>query len=64
MTGNELVCDDCLAGDHDECRRAGGWPHQDTNERCGCHETAHLLDNRPRADCGIPGCPGEPEWLR
>lgn len=44
----ELVCEDCMDGDHEECRRQGGWPHQDTNERCGCHLTAHALDNRPK----------------
>lgn len=55
---NELVCEDCLEGDHEACRRAGGWPHQDTNERCGCHDTAHLLDNRAYDVC--PRCGERP----
>lgn len=43
---NEFVCEECMDGDHDACRREGGWPHQDTNERCGCHLSDHALDNR------------------
>jgi hypothetical protein len=42
----EYVCDDCIEGDHESCRRSGGWPHQETCERCGCHLSAHALDNR------------------
>jgi hypothetical protein len=42
----EFVCEDCMDGDHEECRHHGGWPHQDTDERCGCHLTGHRLDNR------------------
>jgi hypothetical protein len=43
---NEFVCDECLEGDHESCRRSGGWPFQETNERCGCHESDHRFDNR------------------
>lgn len=48
----EYLCDDCIEGDHEACRREGGWPHQDTNERCGCHLTAHRFDNRMAPDVG------------
>ena len=48
----ELVCEDCVEGDHEACRRSGGWPYQDTNERCGCHLTEHALDNR--GDNNVP----------
>lgn len=51
MTGvSEYVCEDCMDGDHEECWRQGGWPHQDTDERCGCHLTGHRLDNRITAN--------------
>lgn len=43
----ELVCEDCMAGDHRTCREGGGYLDDDSNERrCGCHLTAHALDNR------------------
>ncbi len=42
----EYLCIDCIEGDHEACRREGGWPHQDTSERCGCHLSAHRFDNR------------------
>jgi hypothetical protein len=44
----ERVCDDCMAGDHEACRREGGYMDDEDNAlRCGCHLTAHGLDNRP-----------------
>lgn len=41
--GLQLVerCEDCAEGDHSECSRQGGWPFQDTNERCACHLRGH-----------------------
>lgn len=42
----ELICEDCLEKDHLSCLHEGGWMHQETFERCGCHLTKHLLDNR------------------
>lgn len=38
-TYDERPCDDCAEGDHESCRRNGGFPHQDSawDERCPCH---------------------------
>lgn len=51
---NEFVCDDCLDGDHEACRREGGFLNDeahitatDSDNRCGCHLSSHQLDNRP-----------------
>lgn len=43
---SEWVCEDCMEGDHEVCRRQGGWPFQETDERCGCHLSRHALDKR------------------
>lgn len=42
----EEICEDCQDRDHLACQREGGWMHQETFERCGCHLTDHSLDNR------------------
>lgn len=43
----EVLCEDCIAGDHEACRREGGYlDDEDNSLRCGCHLTAHALDNR------------------
>jgi hypothetical protein len=47
----ERICDDCMAGDHEACRREGGYlDDHDNSNRCGCHLTAHALDNRARLE--------------
>lgn len=44
---NENVCVDCMNGDHEVCRHEGGYlDDEDNDQRCGCHLTAHALDNR------------------
>lgn len=44
---NEGVCVDCMEGDHETCRREGGYlDDEDNSMRCGCHLTQHALDNR------------------
>jgi hypothetical protein len=36
-----------MEGDHESCRREGGYlDDEDNSIRCGCHLTAHALDNR------------------
>lgn len=45
----ERVCEDCMDGAHDACRREGGYmDDEDNDQRCGCHLTEHLLDKRRR----------------
>jgi hypothetical protein len=46
MSKSEFICEDCMEGDHESCRREGGWPYQLLDDRCGCHLTDHRLDNR------------------
>lgn len=56
---SEAVCEDCMEGDHEACRREGGWMFFDIegrpgwatghgDDRCGCHLTDHVLDRRGR----------------
>lgn len=40
-----------MEGDHKACFREGGYmDFEDNSKRCGCHLTAHALDNRGRHD--------------
>ena len=47
---DEIVSIDCMEGDHETCRHEGGYlDDEDNSIRCGCHLTAHALDNRRSA---------------
>lgn len=46
---DEAPCVDCAEGRHEDCRRAGGFPHTDSawDERCVCHVLRLHPDHEP-----------------